>query len=454
MLCDTVAAISSPIGTGAIGIVRVTGSKKDVEIIIRKGLKRKNYLSKRIYFGWLYNEQNEKVDEVTWVYHEKPHSYTGEDMLEIFCHGGKLITLKVLNTVLQYGVRQAFAGEFTKRAVLNGKMDLIKAEAINNLITSETEISLKASFNQLKDSLSKKVLSIKNQLLNIAAEIEVEMDYPDDVEMASTDIEIKIVNIINSIDNILKEADNGIIAISGVRTTIVGKPNSGKSTLLNALLRKDRAIVTDIPGTTRDTIEENLNIKGIFIKIIDTAGIRHTEDIIEKVGIERAIKSIKDSHLILFVLDGTTSFSKEDQMIYNELIKLQDKTVIMVLNKSDAPDFDKNKFNLISQEKSFDMVTISAKNGEVKTLEEKIYEIFYDKLNIEEPTLTNERQKITLESSKSYLVKAINSIKKGFSNDVVMIDIRKAIEKIYELTGENYNEELLNTIFSNFCVGK
>lgn len=454
MLYDTIAAISSPIGTGAIGIVRVTGSKKDVEIIIRKGLKRKNYLSKRIYYGWLYNEQNEKVDEVTWVYHEKPHSYTGEDMLEIFCHGGKLITLKVLNTVLQYGVRQAFAGEFTKRAVLNGKMDLIKAEAINNLITSETEISLKASFNQLKDSLSKKVLSIKNQLLNIASEIEVEMDYPDDVEMASTDIEIKIVNIINSIDNILKEADNGIIAINGVRTTIVGKPNSGKSTLLNALLRKDRAIVTDIPGTTRDTIEENLNIKGIFIKIIDTAGIRHTEDIIEKVGIERAIKSIKDSHLILFVLDGTTSFTKEDQLIYNELIKLQDKTVIMVLNKSDAPDFDKNKFNLISQEKSFDMVTISAKNGEVKTLEEKIYEIFYDKLNIEEPTLTNERQKITLESSKSYLVKAINSIKKGFSNDVVMIDIRKAIEKIYELTGENYNEELLNTIFSNFCVGK
>ncbi|MDN5345954.1 tRNA modification GTPase [Petrotoga miotherma DSM 10691] len=452
MLNDTIAAISSPVGTGAIGVVRISGNH--VKNIIDQALKREKYTPKKMYYGWLYDKEGEKVDEITWVYHAQPYSYTGEDMLEIFCHGGKLITYAVLNTIIKYGTRQALPGEFTKRAVLNGKMDLIKAEAVNNVITSETEISLKASFNQLKNALSEKINDIKNSLLNISAQIEVEMDYPDEIELEDHNLKNKLVYIFNQMDQILKEADNGIIAVEGVRTVIAGKPNSGKSTLLNALLRKDRAIVTDIPGTTRDTIEENLNINGIYLKLIDTAGIRYTEDTLERVGIERTINSIKNSHLILFVLDGTTPFTQEDELIYTKLNELGEKTVIIVLNKSDSPNFKESNYLPLKQKNPNDFVMISAKNGEIKTLEDKIYEKFFEKVNIEEPTLTNQRQKMTLESSKEYVLNAINSLEKGFSNDVIMYDVRKALEKIYELSGENYTEELLDKIFSTFCVGK
>ncbi len=452
MLNDTIAAISSPVGTGAIGVVRISGNH--VKNIIDQALKREKYTPKKMYYGWLYDKEGEKVDEITWVYHAQPYSYTGEDMLEIFCHGGKLITYAVLNTIIKYGTRQALPGEFTKRAVLNGKMDLIKAEAVNNVITSETEISLKASFNQLKNALSEKINDIKNSLLNISAQIEVEMDYPDEIELEDHNLKNKLVYIFNQMDQILKEADNGIIAVEGVRTVIAGKPNSGKSTLLNALLRKDRAIVTDIPGTTRDTIEENLNINGIYLKLIDTAGIRYTENTLERVGIERTINSIKNSHLILFVLDGTTPFTQEDELIYTKLNELGEKTVIIVLNKSDSPNFKESNYLPLKQKNPNDFVMISAKNGEIKTLEDKIYEKFFEKVNIEEPTLTNQRQKMTLESSKEYVLNAINSLEKGFSNDVIMYDVRKALEKIYELSGENYTEELLDKIFSTFCVGK
>lgn len=280
------------------------------------------------------------------------------------------------------------------------------------------------------------------------------MDYPDDIEFEDHDLKNKLVHIVNSMNQLLKEAENGIIAVEGVRTVIVGKPNSGKSTLLNALLRKDRAIVTDIPGTTRDTIEENLNINGIYIRLIDTAGIRYTEDTLERVGIERTINSIKNSHLILFVLDGTTPFTQEDELIYNKLNELGDKTVIIILNKSDSPNFTENNYLSLKQKNPNDFVIISAKNGAIKNLENKIYEKFFEKVNIEEPTLTNQRQKITLESSKEFVLNAINSLEKGFSNDIIMYDVRKALEKIYELSGENYTEELLDKIFSTFCVGK
>lgn len=451
MIYDTIAAISTPIGTGAIGSVRVSGNK--IKKIIDNTLKPKNYEPKRMYYGWLYDE-NKKIDEITWVYHQGPNSYTGEDMLEIFCHGGKLITLSVLKTILKNGARQALPGEFSKRAVLNGKMDLIKAEAINNLIKSETEIALKVSLNQLSNSLSEKIIEIKNELLKIAAEIEVEMDYPEDVELIATNLSEKLKEILKNMENILQESDNGIIAIEGLKTVIVGKPNSGKSTLLNALLRKDRAIVTDIPGTTRDTIEENLNINGIFIRLIDTAGIRHTKDKLEKIGIERTISSMKQADLILFVVDGTTPFDDSDNLIYNYVKNLKDKNVIIVLNKNDSSDFNENNYFKNIHDENYEVISVSAKNCKIKSLEDKIFEMYFEKLNIEEPTLTTQRQKTTLESAKEYVISAIDSINKGFTNDVVMIDIRKSIEKIYELTGENYTDELLNTIFSNFCVGK
>lgn len=447
MVYDTIAAISTPNGTGALSIIRVSG--KEIVKIINKVLKRKKFEQKKMYYGWIY-DNDEKVDEVTWVYHNSPNSYTGEEMLEVFGHGGKLITYKVYKTILKNGARPAVEGEFSKRAVLNGKMDLIKAEAINDVIHANTEYALKASFKQLSENLSKKIDDIKESLLNVAARIEVEMDYPDDFEEDNYDLRKKLISIKKEAEKILKNSNNGIIAVQGLKVTIVGKPNSGKSTLLNSLLKKDRAIVTDIPGTTRDTIEESLNIKGIYLKIIDTAGIRETEDVVEKIGVEKSKKSIDESELILFVVDGTNDFSKEDREIY-EYIQKKNKKRIILINKKDDAGFKKDLLNDFKKEITLE---ISAKNQDVSELEDKIYEMYYEELDIKEPTLITERQKYTFEEALENINSAIKGITLKIPNDIIMYDIKNSIKKIMELTGEDYTEELLSKMFSNFCVGK
>jgi tRNA modification GTPase len=290
LIYDTIAAISSPHGTGAISIIRITGELSLK--IVEESLKNQKTQSKKMCFGYFYSEEK-KLDEITWVFHQAPYSFTGEDMLEIFCHGGKIITEKIFQSILKKGIREAVAGEFSKRAVLNGKMDLIKAESINNLIHAKTDKSADFFSNQMNNGISSEIDKIKEFLLNQIAEIEVSMDYPDDFELDSEKIKDTLKNTLEEIENILKNSENGLIISEGIKTVIIGKPNSGKSTLLNSLLKKDRAIVTDIPGTTRDTIEEDLNISGIHIKIIDTAGIRETEDKVEKIGIEKTNKAIE-----------------------------------------------------------------------------------------------------------------------------------------------------------------
>lgn len=446
MFKDTIVALSSYYGISAIAVIRISG--KNVQKIIKKYLREK-YQPKKMYYNW-FIQNEEKIDEITWVYHQSPNSYTGEDMLEIFCHGGPKIIDKLIE-IINKDARNAFEGEFSKRAVLNNKMDLIKAESINDMIHSETELALETSRNQITNGLSEKIKYIEKKLLDLSTKIEVELDYPDD--MAFGNDNDKIVNQINDIlsssKNILENADNGIMAVHGIKTAIIGKPNSGKSTLLNSLLREDRAIVTDIPGTTRDTIEENLNIRGIFLRIIDTAGIRESKDKIEQIGIKKSYETIKKSDLIIYTIDGT-NFDYEDEAIYKKLNKdFKNKEIIIVLNKNDD-----NNFKVPDFLESNQYIIISAKNNNIVDLEDEIYNRFINKLSIKKPSLTNKRQKDLLKKSMEYLKQAKQNLNKGISLDFIMFDIRKSLEKLYELNGKNYNEEMLDNLFKNFCVGK
>ncbi|MBM7560058.1 tRNA uridine-5-carboxymethylaminomethyl(34) synthesis GTPase MnmE [Marinitoga litoralis] len=446
MIFDTIAAISSPLGTGAISVIRISGdkTKKLIEDIF--GIN--NPEPKKMYYGWV-KENNEIIDEVTWVYHKGPRSYTGEDMLEIFGHGGILVTKKILNLIISKGLREALPGEFSKRAVMNKKMDLVKAEAINELIHANSDYALKAAANQMEGKLSEQINNFKKELFNIAARIEVEMDYPEDFEVDNFEFLNSLNNIREELYYLYENADNGISAIEGIKMAIVGKPNAGKSTLLNALLRKDRAIVTDIPGTTRDTIEESLNIRGILIRTIDTAGIRETEDVVEKIGVERSLKAIEESKLILFVLDNSTGVEDYDIEIYEKIKHYNDKEIIIVINKSDINNED--KFDIPW---NHDVVKISAATGRIKELEDKIFDKLKDSVITNELTLTNERQKNAVKKAIDSISKAIEGIQLGLTNDAIMFDVRKAIEGLNELTGEDYTETLLDNIFGNFCVGK
>ncbi|UYP00450.1 tRNA uridine-5-carboxymethylaminomethyl(34) synthesis GTPase MnmE [Oceanotoga sp. DSM 15011] len=443
MIYDNIAAISSPRGIGAISVIRISGY--NLLEILKKLTKKEKIKPKYMYYGWIYEEQ-EKIDEITFVYHENPNSYTGEDMIEIFGHGGDLITKSVFRRILKENIREALPGEFSKRAVLNKKMNLIKAQAINDIINSKTEYSLNASQKMFTGGISKKIIEIKEDILNISARLEVEMDYPEDIEEDTFEIRKEIENIKSKIENILKNSENGIIAFNGIKTTIVGKPNSGKSTLLNALLRKERAIVTDVPGTTRDTIEEMLNIKGILIKLIDTAGIRNTEDQIEKIGIERSKKAIEESDLVIFIIDGNKKFDSEDTDIL-QFLNEKKKEKIIALNKIDKEYKDIK----IEKEK---IIKISAKNKQIEDLEKEIYERYSEKLYIKEPTLTNESHKNILEKVLKDVKSALEASKNNLTNDFIMYDLRNSLESIYKLTGENYTDELLEKMFSNFCVGK
>ncbi|GAB6189109.1 tRNA uridine-5-carboxymethylaminomethyl(34) synthesis GTPase MnmE [Marinitoga arctica] len=446
MIFDTIAAISSPLGTGAISVIRITGNK--TINLINDLFNTKNPEPKKMYYSWI-KDNNEIIDEVTWVYHKGPKSYTGEDMLEIFGHGGILVTKRILNIILSKNIREALPGEFSKRAVMNKKMDLMKAEAINELIHANSEYALKAAANQMEGILSKKIKNIKDKLFEIAARIEVEMDYPDDFEVDNFEFLESLNKIKNELTYLYENADNGISAIEGIKMAIVGKPNAGKSTLLNALLRKDRAIVTDIPGTTRDTIEENLNIRGIYIKSIDTAGIRETEDIVEKIGVQRSLKAVEESKLILFILDNSTGIEDYDIEIYEKIKKLN-KDIIIVINKSDI----KNNDNFYVPWKNHDIVRISAATGNINNLEDLIYDKLKNTVTTNNLTLTNERQKIAVKKAIDSIIKAIEGIELGLTNDAIMFDVRKAIEGLNELTGEDYTETLLDNIFGNFCVGK
>jgi tRNA modification GTPase len=441
-LKDTIAAISSPKGTGAISIIRIDGEKSHEIAKKITGLQKVEY--KKVYHRFI-KYKNEILDDVNIVFYESPNSYTGNDLVEIYCHGGILVTHKILDVILNEGARLAERGEFTKRAFLNGKLSLIQAEAIYQIIEAKSELSLKISLENLKGKLGKEIEEIRNKLLQILAEIEVSIDYPDDIESDVNLIQKELKEIDKYISEKVQKSKKGLHLSSGLVMTIVGKPNSGKSTLLNRLLYEDRAIVTEIPGTTRDVIKGEIDIKGVHFIIADTAGIRETEDFVEKIGIERSLQEIRKSDLILFVLDSSTGITEEDLFIYE---KIKNYNFIPVWNKCDIG----KKLDKFESES----VKISAISGEgLRELEDAIIDKVKDIIESGESShVTTQRQLEILERVSQFVKSALKNFEIGYELDIISIDIRKSIEELDVLLGRKINDDLLDTIFSNFCVGK
>ncbi len=447
---DVIAAIASPVGSGAISVIRISG-EESWKIVNSTLNKKITSPTPRQIYKRLIVDNNGVADEVLLVFYKSPRSYTGEDMVEIFCHGGYVVTNMVLNTILNAGARQAEPGEFTKRAFLNGKLDLSEAEAVRELIEAKAENEARAYLKNLLGGIRKFVESLRQNLMEIMAEIEVELDYPDDFEMDKERIEKKLVMVKDDMEEIVKKAEYSVRASQGIRLVIVGKPNVGKSTLFNRLLKEDRAIVTSIPGTTRDVISEDINIMGQYYKLLDTAGLRSSEDHVEKIGVERTRKEINRGDIILFVVDPTQGIDEQDLEIYSIV---REKPHIIIINKVDISNIPQEICNTFSEEK---IVKISAITGEgLENLENAINDLA--KVYVESLSgnviLTTQRQKELLESSLYHIKEAMKSLYNGFPSDIISIDIRKAIEKLDAITGRNFTDDLLDTIFSNFCVGK
>ena len=456
---STIAAISTATGNGGIGIIRMSGKKcfEILEKIFIPYNKKNNEINGyTIKFGYIVDpETKEKIDEVLVSFFIEPKSYTTENMCEINSHGGIVVEKKILELCLRNGAEIAEAGEFTKRAFLNGRIDLAQAESVIDLINSKTDNEAKASINQLEGNLSKKIHSIRDKLLDVMADIEADIDYPEyDIEEVTNS---KIKNILEEIRNDLYKLsnsfENGKILKEGVKTIILGKPNAGKSSLLNTILEEERAIVSEYAGTTRDTIEEFVNINGISLKLIDTAGIRETEDKIEEIGVKRALKLSEDADLIIAIFDGSKQLDKEDYEILN-IIK--NKKVIILQNKMDLGDLNFENDDTIKKSCK-NIIKISAKNGEgVDVLYNTISEMFKtNEIAMNDGVIiTNIRHKNQVDKAIKSVEEAIVSNESGLPIDIVSIPIKQILVDLSAITGEDVSEDIINEIFSKFCLGK
>ncbi|MGN1343662.1 MAG: tRNA uridine-5-carboxymethylaminomethyl(34) synthesis GTPase MnmE [Traorella sp.] len=442
MLNDTIAAISTALSEGAISIVRVSGDEA-IDIVNKctnKDLSKCD--SHTIHYTTICDPiTHEILDEVLISMFRAPKTYTREDLVEINCHGGIYITRKILSILLGCGARLANPGEFTQRAFLNGRIDLTQAEAINDMIIANNATNAKMAISGIRGSVKKLLDPLIDSLLDIIAVIEVNIDYPeyDDVEMLTNDKVLPMTQKwLIQIDGILKKSESGQLMKAGIKTAIVGKPNVGKSSLLNALLEEDKAIVSDIAGTTRDLVEGHIQLGNIHLNLIDTAGIHDTSDVIEKIGIDRSKKAIDEAQLIILVLDATQDLDEEDE----ELLKLtEDKQRIIVYNKSD----------LVIKEG----LSISATQGNIESLIQEIESLYQqDILRIQEPLLNNERQIACLLRAKNSMMNATQALRDGIELDMVTIDLQDAYTALKEILGEVSRDDLLDTLFSNFCLGK
>lgn len=459
---DTIAAISTGMTNSGIGIVRISGSEAlEIADRVYKGKETITEVSTHtIHYGHVM-DGDETVDEVLVMVMRGPRTFTGEDTVEINCHGGTYVVSRVLETVLKAGARPAEPGEFTKRAFLNGKMDLSQAEAVIDVITSENEYALQSSISQLKGSVKNRIKEIREKIIYHTAFIETALDDPEHISVDGYGEVLKEAaeEVIDQLKELIDSSDDGRIMKEGIQTVILGKPNAGKSSLLNILAGHDRAIVTDIEGTTRDVLEEQIRLQGLTLNIIDTAGIRQTDDIVEKMGVDKAKEYAKEADLIIYVVDASRNLDENDEKIFD---LIYDKRTVILLNKSDldtvvTEEMIRERISQKGVQKQIPVIAISAKEEQgIKELENTVKAMFLkgDLSFNEEVYITNARQKNALVNARESMKKVIFSIDAGMPEDFYSIDLMDAYESLGNITGESIGEDLVNEIFSKFCMGK
>ena len=457
MKTDTIAAIATAMTSSGIGIIRISGGQAFE--VIEKIFKKKNggkidlSRSHTVQYGYIC-DQDEVIDEVLVLIMKGPHSYTAEDTVEIDCHGGVLMMKKILETVIQYGARPAEPGEFTKRAFLNGRIDLSQAEAVIDVINAQNEYALKSSVSQLKGKMSEKVKALREKIIYEIAYIESALDDPEHISLDGYGEELakKLEPMVKELERLIASADNGKVMSEGVKTVILGKPNAGKSSLMNVLVGEERAIVTDIAGTTRDTLEEHIRLRGISLNVVDTAGIRDTEDVVEKIGVTKARTAAEDADLIIYVVDASVPLDENDRDII-EMIR--NRKAVVLLNKTDLEQMV--SVEELEKQTGHQVIPVSAKEETgIEELEKEIQSMFYhgDIDFNDEVYVTNIRHKTALTESLSSLKLVQKSIEDGMPEDFYSIDLMNAYEQLGTIIGEAVEDDLVNEIFSKFCMGK
>ncbi len=456
---DTIAALVTAVGESSVGIIRISGPEA-VKIAAKIYQGKSDFLSAdthTIHYGYVYDWRNDKkIDEALFMLMRGPRSFTGEDVVEVQCHGGMVVLKQVLQLILLSGARLAEQGEYSKRAFLNGRLDLAQAESIMDIVQAKTDKGVDLALSQLQGNLSGMVKTLRADLLELIAFIQADIDYPDDdiERLTAEQQQERILNLKAQVANVLQNAQKGKMIRDGLKVVIAGKPNVGKSSLLNALLGQERAIVTDIPGTTRDVIEEYINLNGIPLKIVDTAGIRETDNVVEQIGVDKAQQFVKNADLVLYVVDAVQGLTEQDEQM---MADIQNQPVIYLLNKSDVGIREAIRAQLKEAIGGAPVLEISAKDKiGLEQLEEKITDLFFvGTLEVSSDIMvTNVRHIQILEESMAHMDGFLNGIMMGLSVDFLVIDLQNAWEKLGKITGETVEEDLLDQIFSKFCLGK
>jgi len=456
-MARTITAISTPVGVGGIAVIRISGDDavKIADKVFFGSKKLSECETHTVHYGFIKNEQGEKVDEVLATIMRAPKTFTREDIVEISTHGGLTASRAVLDAIIRAGAYPAEPGEFTKRAFLNGRIDLSQAEAVIDVINSTNELAQRNALSQLEGSLSKEIQSVRERLVHLAAQMQVTIDYPDEdlEDITIDDIRNVSADCKNTVDKLLKTADSGKILRDGIKTAIVGKPNVGKSSLLNSLAREERAIVTDIAGTTRDVIEEYINLNGIPLILTDTAGIRKTDDTVEKIGVEKSKRSIDEADFVIVMIDGSGFFGDEDIEVLNAT---RNKNRIILINKT---DLGHSKYVEAVKAKAGDskVLEISAKTGMgLEELADEIKTVYNlgEIARSDSSVITNMRHKTALIKAFEALKRVVDAIDMNMPSDIASIDINIAIEALGEITGETVSDDIVTAIFHSFCVGK